>query len=196
MTIHLLARSKLHPGPDKIRSRDRDAWNALVAAEHQRLYNLHLRLCGERETAADLTQETFKAAFESAHTFAGRCQPATWLYSVALNVSRNWYRRQGRIAPPEAVDETLPDPAPSTEQLALMREQSHLVHEAVAALPQIYREAVALRHFAGVPAAEIAAAEGIPAETVRWRVHRGLQLLWAALAPVLGKEQNHDTAAQ
>jgi len=196
MTIHLLARSKLHPGPDKIRSRDRDAWNALVAAEHQRLFNLHLRLCGDREAAADLTQETFKAAFESADRFAGRCQPATWLYGIALNVSRNWFRRAGRVSPTEATNDTMPDPDPTPEQLALIRAQSHLVYEAVAALPEAYREVVALRYFAGVPAVEIAAAEGLPAETVRWRSHRGLQLLWAMLAPALGKEQNHDTAAQ
>ncbi len=194
MTIHLLARSKL--GPDRIRSRDRDAWNGLVAAEHQRLFNLHLRLCGDRETAADLTQETFKAAYETAHNFAGRCKPETWLYGVALNISRNWFRRQGRVSTPEPVDDTLPDPEPTPEQLALLHEQSHRVHEAVAALPQTYREVVALRYFADVPAVEIAAAERVPAETVRWRLHRGLKLLWAALAPELGKEQTHDTAAQ
>jgi len=196
MTIHLLARSKLRLGPDRIRSRDRDAWNELVAREHPRLFNLHLRLCGNREAAADLAQETFKSAFESAHQFAGRCRAETWLYAIALNVSRNWFRREGRISPPEVVDEALPDPAPSPEQLALLGAQSHLVHEAVAALPQTYREVVALRYFADVPAVEIAAAEGIPAETVRWRLHRGLKLLWAALAPELGKEQNHDTATR
>jgi RNA polymerase sigma-70 factor (ECF subfamily) len=196
MTIHVLARSKLGVGPDKIRSRDRDAWNQLVAAEHQRLFNLHLRLCGDRDTAADLTQETFKTAFETAQKFAGRCAAETWLYAVALNVSRNWYRRAGRVTTPELAGDTLPDPEPSPEQLALLHEESHLVYEAVAALPEIYREAVALRYFADVPAVQIADQAGIPAETVRWRLHRGLQLLWAALSPRLGKEQNHDTAAR
>jgi len=195
MTLHLLARSKLGPAPGKIRSRDRDAWNTLVDHEHRRLFNLHLRLCGDRDTAADLTQETFKTAFETAHNFAGRCTAETWLYAVALNVNRNWRRRQGRVSPPEVADEALPDPQPSPEQLALLHEQSHLVYAAVAGLPETYREVVALRYFAGVSAVEIAAAEQIPAETVRWRLHRGLQLLWAALAPQLGKEQNHDTAA-
>lgn len=194
MTIHLLARSKLRVSPERIRSRDREAWNDLVAREHQRLFNMHLRLCGDRETAADLTQETFKSAYETCDKFAGRCAVATWLYAVGLNVSRNWWRRQGRICPPEVVDEALADPEPTPEQLALLHEQSHLVHEAVATLPQTYREVVALRYFAGVPAVEIAAVEGLPAETVRWRLHRALQLLWAALAPQLGKEHNHDTA--
>lgn len=197
MTIHLLAQwpsSKLAPAPERIRSRDREAWNNLVGREHQRLFNLHLRLCGDRETAADLTQETFKSAYESADKFRGRCAAATWLYAVGLNVNRNWWRRQGRLNPPEVVDERHPDPEPTPEQLALLHEQSHLVNEAVAGLPQTYREVVALRYFAGVPAVEIAAAEGVPAETVRWRLHRALQLLWAALGPQLGKEHNHDTA--
>lgn len=169
----------------RLQRQDRRAWDELVRQEHKRLYNLHLRLCGDCETAADLTQETFKSAFESCQTFGGRCSPRTWLYGVALNVSRNWWRRAGRHEPAEVLDEALPDPAPGTAALALLREQNHLVNEAVAALPELYRRAVALHYFAGIPSVEIAGAEGVPAATVRWRLHQGLRKLWAVLEPQL-----------
>jgi RNA polymerase sigma-70 factor (ECF subfamily) len=195
MTTHLISRAAPEPSPGRIRAGDRDAWNSLVAREHPRLFNLHRRLCGDREAAADMTQETFRAAFESCGSFQGRCSAATWLYGVALNVNRNWRRRQGQRETPDVADEGLADPDPTPEQLALMQEQSERVYAAVAALPETYREVVALRYFAGVPAVEIARAEGLPAETVRWRLHRALKLLWGALQPQLGKENCHDTAA-
>jgi RNA polymerase sigma-70 factor (ECF subfamily) len=197
MTTYLLFRDTGRSPAPQIRAGDRQVWNDLVASQHGRLFNLHLRLCGDRETAADLTQETFRAAYESRASFQGRCQPATWLYSVGLNVNRNWWRKQGRQAaelPPPPGD--LPDPDPSPEALALLHEQSHLVYEAVRALPEPYRETVALRYLAGVPAVELARVSGTKPETVRWRLHQGLRLLWAALTPRLGKENSDAIAVQ
>jgi len=195
MSTYLIGRAAPEPPVRRIRDGDRNAWNSLVAREHPRLFNLHWRLCGDREAAADMTQETFRAAFESCSSFQGRGSAATWLYGVALNVNRSWRRRQGRHEAPDLADEGLPDPDPTPEQLALMQEQSERVYGAVAALPETYREVVALRYFAGVPAVEIARVAGVPAETVRWRLHRAMQLLWATLQPQLGKENCDDTAA-
>lgn len=169
----------------RLQRQDRAAWDELVAQEHQRLFNLHLRLCGDREQAADLTQETFKSAYQSSQSFSGRCRPQTWLYGIAMNVNRNWWRQQGRHEPPEEWSEDLADPEPTTEQLALVHEQSHLLHHAVMGLPEIYRRAVALRYFAGIPAVEIAAAERVDAGTIRWRLHTALKRLWAQLEPQL-----------
>lgn len=196
MTTHLLPKPAVDVTVGKLRSRDREVWNELVASQHRRLFNLHLRLCGDREAAADLTQETFKTAFECSHKFEGRCQPVTWLYGIGLNVNRNWRRRQGRVEKPAPPDGQLSDPEPTPEQLAVLREQSHRVYEAVAALPEAYRQVVALRYFAGIPAVEIAQVEGLKPETVRWRLHQALRLLWAALQPDLGKEYSDVTAAQ
>ncbi len=83
---------------ERMRRRDRSAWDRLVADEHARLFNLHLRLTDDREAAADLTQDTFVEAWGSAGGYSGEGSPRAWLYGVALNVSRGWLRRQGRRA--------------------------------------------------------------------------------------------------
>ena len=54
--------------------------------------------------------------------------------------------------------------------------------------PEVYRRTVALRHFAGLSAAEIAEGEGVEAGTVRWRLHEAHKRLWAILQPALGEE--------
>jgi len=171
----------------RVRRQDRGAWDELVAQEHGRLFNLHLRLSGDRETAADLTQETFRCAYESCGGLSGG-RPEAWLYGVAMNVNRNWWRRTNRHEPPEELPDELPDPEPTAEELAVLREQAGVVHQALAELPAIYREAVALRYFAGLSAVEIAGVQKLQPGAVRWRLHHALRLLWAALQPHLGKE--------
>lgn len=172
-----------------LRTQDRGAWEQMVTQQHGRLFNLLLRLTGDREVAADLTQETFVAAYRSAHTVSGRALPETWLYGVALNCLRNWRRRAGKHDPPDELSDGLPDPAPTVEDLAALRERSDLICGAVRDLPDPYRRAVALRYFAGLPATEIALAEGVEAGTVRWRLHQAMRKLWTVLEPQIGERK-------
>ncbi len=160
-----------------------------MRAQYRRIYNLHLRLAPSPEIAADLTQDTFEQAWRSAASFRGQSRPEVWLYGVALNVNRNWWRRQGREEQdePPALDD-LPDPEPTAEELAILRAHGDLVCAAVRRLPEAYRRVVALRYFAGIPAVEIARSEGVEAGTVRWRLHEALRRLWVMLQPTLGKE--------
>ena len=176
----------------RLKSRDRATWDRLVSEQQRRLFNLHLRLTGDREAAADLTQETFVSAYETVHRFEGRSSPETWLYGVALNCNRDWQRRMGRHDPPEDLDENAADPEPSAAELAELNQRSDLVCEAVQRLPEQYRRVVALRYFAGVSAADMAASEGVDAATVRWRLHQALNKLWVMLQPSLGKEAQDD----
>jgi len=183
--------SKLAAGGDvaRLRRHDLRTWEELVRSQYRRIYNLHLRLVPSPEIAADLTQDTFEQAWRSAATFRGQSRPEVWLYGVALNVNRYWWRRQG---PEEREDspnlDDLPDPAPTAEEAAMLRARSDLVCAAVRRLPEVYRRAVALRYFLGVPAVEIARSEGVEAGTVRWRLHEALRRLWVMLQPTLGKD--------
>jgi RNA polymerase sigma-70 factor (ECF subfamily) len=178
----------------RLQGRDRAAWDQLIAREYGRIYNLHLRLTGDRETAADLTQESFVEAYRGADTFSGRGRREAWLYGIALNRYRNWRRRDGRGDPPEELPEEVPDPAPTAEDLAALRERSDLVVGAVQRLPEMYQRTVALRYFAGLSTPEIAASEGVDEGTIRWRIHQALQKLWVMLKPRLGEGNDDDTA--
>ncbi len=189
MSLRLGARAPDQSREGPLQRGEAAAWDELVKREHGRLFNLHLRLTGDREAAADLTQETFVAAYQGVTGYAGRAAFEAWLYGVALNCHRNWRRRQGLAEVAEEPAEDLPDPAPTAAQVAMLHERSAVVVRAVQRLPESYRRAVALRYFAGVPAVEIAREEGVDAGTVRWRLHHALQRLWVMLQPELGKEE-------
>lgn len=196
MGVNVLRRVADGSGRRRLTSRSSAAWEELVAKEYARIFNLHLRLTGDREVAADLTQETFVSAYRSAHAFEGKCRPATWLYGVALNCNRDWRKKAGRHEPTEELDEELPDPEPTAAEIALLRERNDLVCQAVRRLPDVYRRSVALRYFAGLSTAEIAHGEHVDEGTVRWRLHQARKKLWVMLKATLAEENEHETEAQ
>ncbi|HEY3398017.1 MAG TPA: sigma-70 family RNA polymerase sigma factor [Armatimonadota bacterium] len=181
------------PRASALRRREEHVWEQLVSSQYERIYRLHLRLGPGPDTAADLTQDTFEAAWKAAPQFRGESRPEVWLYGVALNVNRNWWSRRRPEEPlPEEVIQDLPDTEPTAAEVYLLRQQHELVCRAVARLPETYRRALALHYFLEVPAVEIAAAEGVEPGTVRWRLHEGLRRLWILLQPALGKELGQD----
>ena len=197
--IASLAVTAMGGSPDRLKRRDRAAWDKLVTNEYARIFNLHLRLTGNRDTAADLTQESFVEAYRGVDGFAGRGRPEAWLYGVAMNRYRNWRRRTGVTEPPEDLgdpedlSEDVPDPAPTAEDIAALRERSDLVAGAVRRLPEMYQRTIALRYFAGLSTPDIAASEGLDEGTVRWRIHQALQKLWVMLKPKLEEGNENDT---
>ena len=60
-------------------------------------------------------------------------------------------------------------------------ERRRAVQAAIRDLPPDYREVVVLRHFAGLSYDEIADAVGVPAKTVKSRLHTARERLLASL---------------
>ncbi len=159
--------------------------------------DLARRLVGEGE-ADEVLQETWLAALRRPPRAGG--DPRPWLGRVLGSAARQRARRRRRVEAREAAaarDEALP----SAAELAARAESQGLLIEAVLALDEPLRETLLLRYFEGLTGAEIARRSGVPAGTVRWRLHSALAELrahlerrkgggrggWcAALAPLLG----------
>jgi RNA polymerase sigma-70 factor, ECF subfamily len=146
-----------------------------------RLYRAAWALCGSREDAEDLVQETF-ARVLSRPRFIRREDDLGYLLRVLrntfLNTKRTEQRRPQTAPLPEGVDfveergSTRPDQALEAKE----------VYEAVAALPEEYRDVVAAVDVAGLTYAEAAQALRIPQGTVMSRLYRGRQQVARALA--------------
>src|SRR5579864_8415166 len=74
---------------------DASAFNQLVLRYQQAVYTLTLRMLGDRDVAADVTQETFLAAYRAIQTFRGTSFRA-WLLRIASNQSCDHWRRTHR----------------------------------------------------------------------------------------------------
>src|SRR5262247_4643823 len=111
-----------------------DSFNQLVLRWERPIYALAYRVIGREEDARDVSQEAFLRAYRALPGFKGQAKFSSWLYRIALNLCRDWIRRQRR-APvsqmPEDVDaiELAADTGPteSIEDLVARRELSAIV---------------------------------------------------------------------
>src|SRR5215510_8985180 len=95
---------------------DRESFNELVVRWERPIYALAYRTIGREEDARDVCQETFLRAFRALPGFRGQAKFSSWLYRIALNLCRDWMRRERRVAivqQPEEID--LMDLAVETE---------------------------------------------------------------------------------
>ena len=79
---------------EKARRGDQSAFEQLVLDNQNRVYSLALRLCGNREEAADLSQEAFVKAWQGLSAFQGESSFATWVYRLTTNVCIDHLRRK------------------------------------------------------------------------------------------------------
>src|SRR5919108_949249 len=86
---------------------DVDSFNQLVLRWERPIYALAYRVIGREEDARDVCQETFLRAFRALSGFKGQAKFSSWLYRIALNLCRDWIRRERRTPvtqAPEGID--------------------------------------------------------------------------------------------
>ena len=163
---------------------DVDSFNQLILRWERPIFALAYRVIGREEDARDVCQETFLRAFRALPGFKGQAKFSSWLYRIALNLCRDWIRRQRRapvMQPPEGVD--LVDlvsehgPSESIEELVARQELSAIVEQAMKLLSEEQRTAIILKEYHGMTFQEIADLQGCPLSTVKTRLYQGLTVL-------------------
>jgi RNA polymerase sigma-70 factor (ECF subfamily) len=165
---------------------DRDAFRLLVERESGPLLRACARILGDPDAAEDVAQECFVTAHQLIGSWRGAGSLHCWLLRIAINRALRAVKAQRRLLPLEDESgEPLAIPGGS-EPLTdvLMVERDRLVQEAVASLPDPYRETIVLRYFGELSIAEIAGVTGRPIGTVKTHLGRGLLRLRPALAEV------------
>ncbi len=163
---------------------DADSFNQLIKRWERPIYALAYRVIGREEDARDVCQETFLRAFRGLAAFKGQAKFSSWLYRIALNLCRDWIRRERRtpvVQAPDGVDLTElvseRGPAESVEDLVSRRDMSRVVARAMRLLSEEQRTAVVLKEYQGLTFQEIADLQGCPLSTVKTRLYQGLTLL-------------------
>ncbi len=163
---------------------DADSFNQLITRWERPIYALAYRVIGHEQDARDVCQETFLRAFRGITAFKGQAKFSSWLYRIALNLCRDWMRRERRtpvVQAPEGVDLTElvseRGPSESIEDVVARRDLSRLVARAMRALSDEQRTAVVLKEYQGLTFQEIADLLGCPLSTVKTRLYQGLTLL-------------------
>ena len=163
---------------------DVDSFNQLILRWERPIYALAYRVLGREEDARDVSQEAFLRAYRALPGFKGEAKFSSWLYRIALNLCRDWMRKQRR-APVQQMPEGMDPvemagesgPVESVEDLVARKELSQIVGEAMTLLPDEQRTAIILKEYHGMTFQEIAELQGVPLSTVKTRLYQGLTVL-------------------
>lgn len=165
-----------------IRGGDRSAAEELVERTYSAVYASLCRLCGDADMAADLTQDTFRKAWEALSGFDGRSQFFTWLYRIAYTTFLNAIRRPRRIVSLDEQDAPeMRDERPQADEVLSDTEEAERLRHAVLELPEELRFTVTAHFWGGLAVKEIAKIENITTVAIRKRLHKAFTILEASL---------------
>ena len=178
------------------------AMRKLVARWHTRLYRHARRLVDRAEAAEDATQEAWLAIVRSVRRLDDPARFGPWAYAIVTNKCRDWVRRQQRgrargfdDANAGAVNDLRDERAVHDGSSDERDDAVRAVRAAMRELPSTQRAALALHYLDGMNIAEIATALGIPAGTVKSRLHHAREKLRAILERN-ERHQHHERVQQ
>lgn len=153
---------------------DTAAFERLVERYEQPIRRLAFGFVRDHALAEDIAQETFVRAFRRIRSLAEPSSFRSWLFSIALNGSRDELRRRAKFAAVDDLDSALRDfrGAMSGERRLESREAGRWLARLIAELPERQREPLLLKEASGMTYAEIAVQLGVPMGTVQIRIHR------------------------
>lgn len=170
---------------ERIRRDDPGAFESFVDRWGGKIYAFGLRMCGEREDAKDILQDTLIQAYRSLKSLEHPEAMRAWLYRVAANACL-MKRRKGKFEPerelsledlaPRGDDGPLPVEIPDPSEpvdVGIEREELRAkVRAAIGDLPTDYRIVLLMRDIEGMSTQETAEALGIHESAVKMRLHR------------------------
>ncbi len=166
------------------------AFDELVASYEPTVHRLLAQLNVAAGDVEDLTQEVFLRIFRNLHRFRGQSSFYTWLYRITVNVffdhNKKRKRADARLTRLQNALVDVSDHRPESDDPfratfdALTRQA---FSAAIATLPELFRDVVAMREVDDLSYEEIALATGISIGTVRSRLSRARARLKELLRP-------------
>ena len=165
---------------DAARRGDVGSFNQLVLSHQSMAYNVAYRILGDRDAAADATQDAFLSAFQAIGKFRGGSFKA-WVLRIVTNACYDQLRLKQRrptasldvllVSEPAPI-RPLTDPDESPEEHALRQELSKVIQVGIGTLPTEQRITLILSDIQGFSYQEIAAISGVSLGTVKSRLSR------------------------
>jgi RNA polymerase sigma-70 factor (ECF subfamily) len=190
-------------------ARDEGAFNELIITYQRRVFALVFRMLGRREEAEDLAQEVFVQVFKAIDQFRGESKLSTWIYRIAVNLCKNRakYLSRRHVGRQDDVDALAEQSAFTSakgvsvgdvsrpDELVEGMQLEVVVKRAIGKMDPDFRAALVLRDVEDLSYEEIAAITGVPAGTVKSRIHRGRAQLRALVDEMMADKPPDDEAA-
>lgn len=189
---------------ERLRARDERAFDALVRGYERRVYALVVRMLGNAAEAQDVAQEVFVQVFRAIDQFRGDARLSTWVFRIAVNLSKNralYLQRRhsgksdghddvheiGERVPLGAATKGTAAIVARPDQMLEGMQVERIVQNAIAELESSFRECLLLREVEDMSYDEIAEVTGLPAGTVKSRIHRARAQVRLSVESALGE---------
>jgi len=158
----------------RLRTGNRDAAAELVELYYEQIYLYMRRLGHSRQVSEDLTQECFLQAWQHINQLRNDRALNSWLYRIASNVSKLYWRRHKETA---SIEDFAASQVGSSDERLDDFDDLERLKRAVWALPIKLREAVVLHYLQHLTISEAAEAAGVREGTFKSRLSRALTAL-------------------
>jgi len=159
---------------------DKDAFEQLYHTYKKRVYSLAYHMCGQVETAEDLTQNIFLKAYKSLPAYEHRAKFGTWLYRLTINHCIDELRKKDRVQlmPIAEKQYTSHDAA---DAAAIRKELSTAIQKATLKLSDTLRATFVLKYIAGLSYSEISKILNCSIGTISSRLNSCLKVMASEL---------------
>ena len=169
---------------------DKASFGEIVMRYKNLVYSVVLRMVSDKEEANDLAQDVFIKLYRNLEKYQPEYKFSTWTIRIATNHVID-YRRKKRhevVNIDEVAGGLYADGGQSPEDAYIAGEQSRLLRDMVADLPDIYRIPIVLYHDQGLSYQEIADITQEPLSKVKNRIFRGRKMLKESLTRIRIRE--------
>jgi RNA polymerase sigma factor, sigma-70 family len=175
----------------KAQGGDMEAFSALISMYKKLIYNLCLRMMGDRGEAEDATQESFIKVYKGLKSYNGESKFSTWAMKISSNVCIDMIRKKKAMMVP--IEDYDFSDGSSPEKTYIASETRQDIKKAVMSLPEKYRIMIIYFHFMNLSYQEISQMLNEPMTIVKNRIYRARLMLRQSLT---GKEGDLDDGLQ
>lgn len=186
-----------------------EAFDSFVETFRSKVFQYSFLMCGQREDAEEVAQETLLRVFESIDQLREPERVKPWVFQIAKNVCL-MMRRKSIFAPAEEISLDEPrlghergshrleiaDSGVLPDAELLRHEMQRHLHAAIGGVPHMYRSVLLLRDVEGLSAEETAQVLDLSVDVVKTRLRRARVMLRREMDSILGggiEHRNPDT---
>ncbi|MHC4293048.1 MAG: RNA polymerase sigma factor [Planctomycetota bacterium] len=172
---------------ERCRKGDSKALEILIIKYQDRIYNVILKICGNKDDAAELTQDTFVKVLQNIDKFQSRSSFYTWAFRIAVNLTINYCKRNAKLRLRSIDSDDYRDSGDTKKTLKALlkddksadpatitanKELANLIMKAIMKLDNAHRAVIVLRDIEGMNYAQIADILSVNLGTVKSRLSR------------------------
>ena len=168
-----------------------NAFSSIVDRHKDKAFNLAFRICGNREEAEEIAQDSFLKAYRSLRTFKMKSSFATWLYRIVYNTSISHVRikKKGVLSledfPADATDFIGTN---TSEEEAELEYRNSLVNFALQKINEEERGLISLYYYEEMSTDEISEVTGISKSNIKVKLFRARQKMLEIIEKVEKKK--------